>query len=567
MRKSIFLILFLASSALYAQELTVVADSKGHLGYKDATGNIVIKQMYDFAEPFDANGIAKVGKSKKYGLINKSGSEVLALAYDEIEQREEGIPTRIKKGKSYGLINPSTGVILLEPKYSYVSKFNCYGLAWLTQGGKIQTVDGKQSISGGKMGIVNKEGTLLLTPKQKGVFEFSNKTKWATQAVYGEAELLSIFNYGLSDTLVTDCEYLGFSSTPLSCINAGVMNTDGEVVMNAKTYTWVSKPVEGKLRYWNVKSKKEFSYGYYDISTGKDFLCNTVSSDMGELKWITHGDFHGNIAPVNSQGEWYFINQKMEKQKSGFSAVKYKEGMNGNTGFYAGIAERSSVIYDTTGKEYCSGISFSDVELPDAHYGNIHNFALNVNGKWGLYSKEGKQLIAPQYDYMYSSRYGIYAYKKGNRWGALDEKGKVIIPAEYISVVFPAEENPKNIWVMTPVDSLYYNYSITKKQRLQEPYVDVSCFKNNMAWASPSKDNKRRVAEFPGKGYLIDGNNKCLVDKPFSYKKYEDVKTEVINNNGRPLTANQANKLILRLSRGEERYAIDSIVPSTEWDY
>ena len=88
MRKSIFLILFLASSALYAQELTVVADSKGHLGYKDATGNIVIKQMYDFAEPFDANGIAKVGKSKKYGLINKSGSEVLALAYDEIEQRE-----------------------------------------------------------------------------------------------------------------------------------------------------------------------------------------------------------------------------------------------------------------------------------------------------------------------------------------------------------------------------------------------------------------------------------------------------------------------------------------------
>ena len=213
----------------------MVADSKGHLGYKDATGNIVIKQMYDFAEPFDANGIAKVGKSKKYGLINKSGSEVLALAYDEIEQREEGIPTRVKKGKSYGLINSSTGGILLEAKYSYVSKFNCYGLAWLTQGGKIQTVDGKQSISGGKMGIVNKEGTLLLTPKYKGVFEFSLKTLWASQPVYGDAELLSTFSYGLADTLITDCRYLGFSSSPLSCMDAGVMNMTGDEIIKAKT--------------------------------------------------------------------------------------------------------------------------------------------------------------------------------------------------------------------------------------------------------------------------------------------------------------------------------------------
>ena len=560
LRTFLFVVSLIASVNLYAQDLKVAVNQKGKVGYKNADGDIVIKQEYDYAEPFSANGIAKVGKGDKYGIINKDGSFVLELKYDEIDAFEANCPTRIKKGKEYGLINSQTGSIILEPKYSYVSRYNCYGLAWITLGGKLVSANGKQSVVSGKMGIIDKNGTIILTPNNKGVFEFSTKTEWGKQAVYGDAELLAVFNYELSDTLVTDCKYLGFSSSPLSCRDAGVMDASGTVLLNAKTYTWVSKPVNNMLRYWNMKSKKETQYGYYDIAAKKENPCQTAASALSDIKYITHGDFHGNIAPVNSTAGWYFVNKNMEKLSGGFKSVKFSDGNDSGNGYYAGLADNNSVIYTTEGNQLFSGVQFSDTDLPNANYGTTQNFAIKKGSKWGLYTKEGTELIAPKYDYMFSSRYDIYFVKKDRKWGAVDVKDNMLIPTNFADVVFPKEENSKVVWVQHTTDTLYSTYNIKDKKLGTKSFVTVTAFEDGMAWAVPS-------GEAINKGYLLDTDNNLLVDKTFAIKHLDEVKAEIKKNGGKALTSNQANKLILKLTRGEERYAIDAVIPKSGWDY
>ncbi len=550
---------------LSAQTLQVVSDSDGKMGYKDAHGAIVIKCDYDFAEPFDASGLAKVGVDEKYGLIKPDGSFALPMEYSNIEDRISGLPTRVKKGKKYGLIDSQTGNIILAAEKSYVSRFNCYGLAWFTNGGKIIQAQGKQGVNGGKLGIVDKYGKELLTPKLKGVFEFSTKTHFATQKVFGESELLGIFGYWITDTLKTDCKYLGFTGTPLSTKEAGLMDINGNVLVEEDIYTWVSKPIEGIMRYWNTKSKS-ITYGYIDITTGKTAPERTIQQAINEADIVTHGDFYGNIAPENSTDGWYFIDKTFTVKETGFSKIKFEKGTTLDNGFYAGIAEGKSVVYRTNGTKLFTNLTFSDVSLPNINYGTSTNIAIKQGDKWGLYDINGNALLQPQYEYLTASYNGLYFFKEGGKWGTIDDKGTVLVPAKYIGIVYPQEANPTNIWVMT-ADSIYYNYDIKQHQALVRGFKSVGAFKDGMALANPINTSGKPEGMYTDLYILVDTQNKVLVDKPFPLACATEVKKAVLKNGGLALTSNQANKLVLKQTQGIVRYDIDTVIPEEGWDY
>lgn len=67
--------LLIETFCLHAQELTMSTTSKGKVGYRNVAGKVVIKESYDYGEPFAPNGLAKVGKGKKFGLIDKAGKQ------------------------------------------------------------------------------------------------------------------------------------------------------------------------------------------------------------------------------------------------------------------------------------------------------------------------------------------------------------------------------------------------------------------------------------------------------------------------------------------------------------
>lgn len=174
LRKILVLVSVLLSCTIQAQDLKIHVDKKGKVGFADSNGNVVIKCVYESAYPF-SDGYAIVTKSGKSGIIDASGKVVLPLKYNSINPWNNNLYL-IKAGKVQGLATHS-GKIVLPAKYSFVSKPNIYGKALIAVGGKQTSLNKKRYMANAKLGIVNSEGCILVTPKYKGLYEFSVNQK------------------------------------------------------------------------------------------------------------------------------------------------------------------------------------------------------------------------------------------------------------------------------------------------------------------------------------------------------------------------------------------------------
>ena len=79
----LFLTAIVLSMNTYAQDLKIVVDKKGKVGFADTNGNVVIKCQYESAQQF-SNGFAIVTKSNKQGIIDATGKVVLPIKYSQI---------------------------------------------------------------------------------------------------------------------------------------------------------------------------------------------------------------------------------------------------------------------------------------------------------------------------------------------------------------------------------------------------------------------------------------------------------------------------------------------------
>jgi hypothetical protein len=57
-------------------------------------------------------------------------------------------------------------------------------------------------------------------------------------------------------------------------------------------------------------------------------------------------------------------------------------------------------------------------------------FFVSNKGKFGVY-KKGKELFPPIYDYMDITSYGHFKVHKDNKWGLINDAGKIVIPIAY----------------------------------------------------------------------------------------------------------------------------------------
>jgi hypothetical protein len=57
-------------------------------------------------------------------------------------------------------------------------------------------------------------------------------------------------------------------------------------------------------------------------------------------------------------------------------------------------------------------------------------FFVSSKGKFGVY-KNGKELFSPIYDYMDVTSYGHFKVHKNNKWGLINDAGKIVIPIAY----------------------------------------------------------------------------------------------------------------------------------------
>lgn len=571
------------SSIACAQDLKLSVSEKGKVGYSDTQGTIVIKQTYDAGTAFQ-NGYAKVMKGKQYGFIDVTGKEVLPIEYDDIQEWGNNLYIATA-GKIKSLVKPD-GTVVLDKKLSHISKPNVYGRAWIAMGGKVGKVGDKTIVTGCKYGIIDADGKELVTPAHKGIFEFSRKWENASSA-FGECIIPNTNQMTTKDTLITDCKYLIISEDPTACKNGGLIDGNtGEEIIKQKTYSFITAPRSGMVRYY-IWNKKSTDCGYFDLENKKDVRVKTFDIFVDGLSVMTHGDFTGNIAPVNTDPvinskTWSFINKQGETVAEGFKSIKCGEAAEAWT-----VTDgQGTSILGFSGEKLLGGKTFEAVLLPQTK-GSETIYAVKQNGKWGIIDANGNAKTEFAYDMALAPKYDWVLLGKDKKYGIVNAAGNTVMDFIADDIVLPTKEKPEYVWVKK--DGLYYNYDINKKKIGSTGYKAVNNnLDNGYALVRPERmDVKQDVISrimlglsatteaadttFANRmnhfGYIVDTNDKVCFPFPMTTLYWENAMEAITRNNGKPISEGQAKKLILLWSKDQRSYPLTGTIEEDNWDY
>ena len=555
--------------AAYAQDLSIIVDKKGRVGFADSNGKEVIKCSYESARPF-SEGVAVVMKSGKYGMINTKGKVVLPLKYNSLSSWTDELYI-VKAGKLSGLVNHQ-GKIVLPVKYSFISKPNCYGKSLLAVGGKATVEQKKTYMANAKYGIIDNHGKILIQPTYKGLFEFDYDG--SNESIYHQGKRLIYSYHFITDTLTTDCSYLGVHKLDgTSIFSCGIVDATGKLLLKQGLYTFVMKPSNGMVRYYIAK-KKETVCGYHNLSTGKSLQAAKFNSPMKEITFWTHGDFSGEIAPVNGTN-WSFIDRSGKTVRSGYTQVAQGThvalwGALNNTGTWD--------VFDNQNKDIPTLSGYNNIAFP-LQEGDQEVFTVKKGTKYGCINRQGSVVIPFEYDEACANVFDVVAVKKNGKWGAVSASNKPMIPLEYASLKLPTERNAQHFWVMKS-DSLYYHYHVEKQFADKTGYRATGNFHKGIAMVAPVnlilEDTPINRAQLfkpnasaadlaaadltksrDSFGYILRAEDDVIIfNRPVSTLYIDAVATAIWAKGNRDLSDFEKKDLLLEVTKGNRSYSL-----------
>ena len=528
--------------------------------------------------PF-SEGVAIVSKSGKSGIIDASGKVLLPLNYNQIVSWNKELYL-IKKGKKMGLADHQ-GKIVLPVIYSHISKLNCFGKALIAIGGKATSNEKKTYMANAKYGIIDNRGNILVNPTYRGLYEFSYDC--TNTYPYYEGRRLEYSYHNTIDTLATDCSYLGFSKNGFNIYNAGIMDGNGNELLKSGLYSLVMHPQSGMVRYYDVK-KKQTICGYHNIETGNGFQSAIFDSHIDNINFWTHGDFIGDISPVNGTS-WSIVDKNGTTLRSGFTLIKHSP----TTGLWA--AKNSSGKWDvfTDDNKNVDALSgFGDINFP-AKKGDKEIFSVMKEGKYGCINLTGEVLVPFEYENALSNTYDVIAVKKDGKWGILSSDNSLLIPMEYEGLLLPSERNAQHYWVMKS-DSLYYHLDLSTMNLSDAGYKVVYNFDKELAYVVPKdmavEDNPVNRAQMYAPNTanatidaldmskhtgafvnIVNTKNEVVFDLPISTMYMDKIRTELEKRNNKHLSATEKKNLLLEITRENRSYDLKSTLGEEEWNY
>ncbi len=513
----------------------------------------------------------------KMGVVDNDGNEVISCTWDEVTKW--GRVYKVNKGKKYGLYG-SAGQVLVPVEYSDISALNCWDRALICLGGKrMKNVNGRSYMLNGKYGIVNGDGKVLIPAEHKGLFEFA----WSgsTAKMLAEGKWLGSYIHFVGDTLVTDCKYLGFGDKVFTN-DCGILDGQtGKVLVPKGLYNLVMEPHDNMVRTYKW-DKKQLTCGYYDIEKGIEITVSTISGSVknvtdSNIKFWTHGDFTGDIAPVNNGETWRFIDKTGNTVRSGYNNIFF--------GRYAKIwvaktSDGNVDFFDESNKpiEYLAG--YKDIHFPQNETDDLVFPVKNVSNKWGVIDNSGQLLSEFDYDGAGYPTLNCVPVCKDGKWGSLDSKGKTIIPCNYVDFRLPIEINTRYFFVKK-ADNMYYVYDTVTQGEGTVGYVGASAFRRGLAWVRPNgidvPDNNlnrglmgitngefdKYKNEF---GFIINAHDEVMFPELIN-AYYFTKASERIRQEGRALTKSEAKKELLEYSKKYRKYNLSDKIDEYNWDY
>ncbi len=574
-------------------ELKIKIDPKGRIGFVNPQGQVVTACQYSSAQPFEG-GLSIVSKGEKFGAVNEQGLEVVKPQYDEVSRWGQGL-LLVKKGKKWGLASGADGKLCVPVAYSYISRPNRYGKAWLVKGGSVvkqmttnsQTGAQEQQtvFANAKVGIVNADGTVSIEAKQKGLFEFA---KHDTGLLKGGNMIMLSGNVTMGDTCLTDCQYMGFNKTP-ALANSGVMDGSGNVLAKVGAHSYFTRPESGMMAWLDV-SKKKHTFGFHNVQTGAEFevLTTSVPKESSSETPVYLVAFHGQLATVSATGaghDYKIINQQGQTLAEGFTSVQHNDLARAWCGR---TATGPCQLFNDEGQPLLP----QGTEVEDVNFSNTVTdgtlLAVKKGGKWGVMKVPSAQVTVP-FNYKNVALHCDVAIVTNEA----DQQGVVnpttaaqIVPTQYAFVFAPRQAGTTMFWCKKKSDSLWYAYDTRKKREVTAGYANATNYLHHLAFAAPKGlevDSSQALrAQMPynttNEGFAkawADSDFGCILNErgevvatgPFYRGQFERVATLLSEQGAKPLSPSENKALLLKLTREQRTYPMKEKISEMDWDF
>lgn len=404
-------------SSGFSQGLAPVKKN-GRWGYIDLKGNIVINFKYDDADLFN-DGLARVTINGKSGYINIKGEAVIEPQFESGSEFHNGIAAAVSNGK-YGFIN-TKGDFLIKPIYDYID-FGRYERYW-TKSNMLQiTVNDLNGIAK----VEDEEVKIIVVPKYDNLFPFYD----------GEAKFLIL--------------HKDKDGVPGLGRSEGFINEAGEEI-----FTWSSNDEEGEMYEYISggmrlyrNNKKLWGFADKDFKTVIPCRFDMAEPFYSGFALIYKGDRMGlvdkggktliepmydSIIPMPEEG--YAILQKGSRMQllstSTFKPVSREYDVIGRGTSVMTVMDKGKVgLIDKNGRELIAP-QFEECET----FAFWEDYAwVKQNGAWICIDQYGKQKFEGSFEEVTVFEEGLAAVKEGDKWGVIDKSGSVIVPFLYEEV-------------------------------------------------------------------------------------------------------------------------------------
>ena len=431
-------------------------------GCLDKSGNLIIPLEYDNISDSFEYGFIIVEKNKKYGYVDKSGN-LVGLKYDYAEPYNELGYARVKLngnylvldklGREYEFVN-GTQIVFDEHKCGYIN-VSCKQITEIKyEEANYFSCDLALVKLDGKYGYINKTGKEIIAC----CYDFANHFIDGL-ALVGFKDNNSRFNekYGFIDVEGNEIIELKYEKVmSFSCGLAlvklddkfGFVDTNGRVVVSiiydyAKSFCDGLALVEldGKFGFVNLTGRvvvpiiydcaESFSGGLALVKLGGKYgFVNVTGRVVVPIIYDHAESFSEGLALVKSVGKFGFLN------KTGLEIVplKYDYAQSFSEGLAAvGLDGKYGYInsdgIEVINLKYTAAKSFSEGLAGVKFWNELHGYA------WGYIDKNGNVVIPAIYDSVSSFNIkGLAVVEDGHAFGCIDKANNIIIPINYLSL-------------------------------------------------------------------------------------------------------------------------------------
>jgi len=363
------------------------------MGCIDMKGNVVIPTKYERITIWDrVFCVSKYTKQgMRYGLLDMEGHEILPIEYEEIFGPDVAPHNyiRIKKNGLYGLVDKK-GKALTPIQYDNVNRFYVNGANLYYKEEELPDI---------YIAWKNKKHEIInLSP---------DKTKNKPSTPY---DVVLIGEYGNQSFM----DYQGhIIAGPYQNVR---VSGDSKIPLFPEGLAAVVK--NSKIGFIDMQGKVKIPFKFYYSEYW--FNITAISSCVFS---------EGLAAMMNSGKKWGYI----DKQGNTIVPFQYNEASR----FHEGVA----IVGNTINNEARYGLinKYNKVILPfefetGTFTGNV--YAMCKNGKWGVYSPEGRCIVPCQYDKQICFFKGYATVHKDEKQGLINEQGQLLIPCQYDACLY-----------------------------------------------------------------------------------------------------------------------------------